>query len=371
MRAGTSLLLALGLLHGRGLAAQELPFLRDHPQAGLTCQAVATPPATSPEARAQALALTSSGDEAVILGDLPRARAMLDRAVELDPASPELAYRRARVLEDLRENHAAVDEYCRALSLAPDGEFGDARDRADALAGGERTAVPEDALVAFEAGLAATERGALSRALVSFERAAARAPLWASAEYNRGVTLARLGRRREAATALLRYLELRPDAADGLAVSQRIGQLESLAARDGPRPEVAATLGVLVPGMGHFYADRPLGGLTVLGLAGGAIAAGLLVEEVDVRCLSAVDDGQGCPDDQVASRTTDRPYLTLAIATAAAVGVVGAIEAFLGARRVRAGTATAEMRHGPRLEGPEVTARSGRIDLRLLGLRFR
>ena len=372
MRASACLLLTLGLLHGRSLGAQELPFLSDHPQAGPhTCQAIAAPPATSPEARAQALELTSSGYEAVILGDLARAQAMLDRAVELDPTSPELAYQRARVLEDRRENRAAMDEYCRALSLAPDGQLADARHRADALASAERAAVPEDALVSFEAGHAATERGALSQALVSFERAATRAPLWASAEYNRGVTLARLGRRREAATALHRYLTLRPDAADGLAVSQRIGQLEALAARDGPRPGVAATLGVLVPGMGHFYAGRALGGLAVLGLAGGAIAAGFLVEEVDVRCLSAVDDGQRCPDDQVVSRTSSRPHLTLAFATAAAVGVAGAIEAFFGARRIRAGAATTEVRHGPRLEGPGVTARSGRVDVRLLGLRFR
>jgi hypothetical protein len=123
--------------------------------------------------------------------------------------------------------------------------------------------------------------------------------------------------------------------------------------------------------MGHFYADRPLGGLAVLGLASGAIAAGFLVEEVDVRCLSAVDDGQGCPDDQVVSRTSSRPHLTLAFATAAAIGVVGAIEAFFGARRIRAAAAATEVPHGPSLEGPEVTTRSGRVDLRLLGLRFR
>jgi tetratricopeptide (TPR) repeat protein len=264
-----------------------------------------------------------------------------------------------------------MDEYCRALSLAPDGELGDARDRADALASAERASIPEDALVSFEVGLAETERGALSQALLSFERAATRAPLWASPEYNRGVTLARLGRRREAATALQRYLALRPDAPDGLAVSQRIGQLEAVAARDGPRPEVVATLGVLVPGMGHFYADRPLGGLAVLGLAGGAIAAGFLVEEVDVRCLSSVDEGQRCPDDQVVSRTSSRPHMTLAVATAAAVGVAGAIEAFFGARRARAATATTEVRDGPRLEGPGVTAHSGRVDVRVLGLRFR
>jgi tetratricopeptide (TPR) repeat protein len=371
MRASACLLLTLGLLQARSLAAQELPFLRDHPQAGAyTCEAAAAPTAASPEARAQALELTSGGYEAVILGDLARAQALFDRAVELDPTAPELAYQRARVLEDRGENRTALDEYCRALALAPEGQLRDARDRVDALASAEHAAIPEDALVSFEVGLAATDRGALSQALISFERAATSAPLWASAEYNRGVTLARLGRGREAATALLRYLELRPDAPDGLAVSQRIGQLESLAARETPRPGVAATLGVLVPGMGHFYTGRPLGGLAVLGLAGGAIAAGFLIEDVDVRCLSAVDNGQACPADQVVSRTSSRPHLTLALATAAAVGVVGAIEAFFGARRMR-GDATTEVRAGPSLEGPEVVARSGRVDVRFLGLRFR
>jgi hypothetical protein len=186
--------------------------------------------------------------------------------------------------------------------------------------------------------------------------------------------LARQARGREAAAALLHYLELRPDAPDEAAVLQRVGQLQSLAVRDGPSPGTTVALGVLVPGMGHFYAGRPLGGLAVLTVAGGALAAGFLVKEVDVRCLTSVPSGQRCPADQVVSRRTDRPYLTLAMGAAVAVGAIGAVEAFLNARgrrdRARAGFSMTPART-PTLEGPAVAMRSGRVELSMLRLRFR
>ena len=368
--------LACGLVDGAHVAAQELSFLRDHPGAGSArCQDIDSPPTPSAEARAQAAELASTSDQALILGDLARAKALLERAVEIDPASADLAYRRARVLEDLGETPAAVDEYCRALSLAPEGaRRTDWRTRLDALAAGQGANVPDEAIVAFEAGLAAADRGAMSTAVTSFERAAARAPQWASAEYNRGAALARQGRDREAATALLRYLELRPDAPDAIAVSQQVARLQSLAVRDGPSPAVAAALGVLVPGMGHFYAGRPRGGLTLLSLAGGAVAAGYFVKEVDVRCLTSVPPGSPCPQGQVVSRTTERPYLAAALGTAAAVGLIGALEAFFDARG-RGASATPRRpvsteARGPTLEGLSVDTRAGRVELSVIRLRF-
>ena len=367
------MMLALGLLSGSPVAAQELPLVRDYLGAGpYSCPEVVAPPMPSAEEKAQAAELTSGSDQAVMLGDLPRAVALLDRATELDAASPELAYRRARVLEDLAETPAAVDEYCRALSLAPEDGIRDARARLESLVEGNRAALPGEAIVAFTAGLTAVDRGALSTALDAFERAAARAPTWASAEYNRGVVLARQGRGGEAATALLRYLELRPDAPDAIAVLQRVGQLQSLAVRDGPSPGVTVALGVLLPGMGHFYAGRPVVGSTVLAVAGGALAAGYLVKEVDVRCLTSVPSGEKCPEGEVVSRRTDRPYLTLAVGAAAAVGLIGAIEAFFNARgRGSRPTFSPSEARGPTVEGPSVETRAGRVELSMLRLRFR
>jgi tetratricopeptide (TPR) repeat protein len=361
--------LTLGLLSGSKVGAQDLSFARDVPWALNQCPVVAAAPAALGEERAQAVELTSSSDQAVMLGDLPRAAALLERAAELDPASAELAYRRARVLEDLAQTPGAVAEYCRALSLAPDEGIRDARARLESLVGDDRATVPPNALIAFQAGVAAADRGSMSVALASFARAAAAAPTWSAAEYNRGVALERLGRDRDAANALLRYLDLRPDAPDAIAVMQRVGQLQSVPVRRGPSPAVAVALGTLVPGMGQFYTGRPLGGLTVLAVAGGALAAGYLMKRVDVRCLTDVTSGERCPDAQVVSRTTARPYMTLAVGVAGAAVVLGAIEAFFDARG-RPDFSSNEAR-GPTLEGPAIAMRSGRVELSVLRVRFR
>ena len=65
----------------------------------------------------------------------------------------------------------AVTEYCRAIALAGDGGGArDARTRLGAIAAAERTALPEEALVAFEKGLAAVDRDAYAEAVRAFRR---------------------------------------------------------------------------------------------------------------------------------------------------------------------------------------------------------
>ncbi|MEX2466934.1 MAG: tetratricopeptide repeat protein [Gemmatimonadota bacterium] len=362
------------------LVAQELPFQRDYPGAGpSTCPVFEAPSSGSEEARAQAGQLASSAAQAVILGDLERAGALLERAAELDPASADVAYRRARVLEDSGETEEAVVEYCRTIALAGDGSGArDAQARLDAIAAAERGSLPDTALAAFQEGLAAVDEGSYRAAAEAFAVATNQAPSWAGAAYNRGVALDRLGQSADAAGALLRYLELRPDAPDAIAVSQRIGQLQSLAVSSVPSPGAALALGTLLPGVGHFYAGRPVGGFTVLALVGGAVAAGFLIEDVNIRCLNPVEGGGTCPPDQVVSRETERPYMMAGLGAAAAVSVVGAVEAFfeLRGRRARARALpspseleTAEA--GPVLEGPSLSTRFDRVDLSLLRLRFR
>ena len=140
------------------------------------------------------------------------------------------------------------------------------------------------------------------------------------------------------------------------------------------------TLGALLPGMGQFYSGRPLGGLTVLALAGGAVAAGFLIEEVHVRCLNPVGPGASCPPDEVVARRTERRHVELGTCAAAAVGVIAAIESFVhlrdrrsDARSFPAGDPGRTATSGPVLEGPSISKSSGvgRLDLNLLGLRFR
>lgn len=368
-------LAALALALGPAAAiAQDLPFQRDYPgSTRYECRAFDPPAVASAEARGQAAQLASSAAQAVLLGDLERASAMLERATELDPASADLAHRRARVLEDLGQPDAARDEYCRSLSLLDSGDTAeDARARLEALVESEAESVPSQAVAAFEMGLEAGDAGALEEALDAFQVAETEGGDWAAATYNRGVVLERLGRPAEAAQALSSYLQLRPDAPDALAVSRRIGQLQSLALSGGPSPGTALTLGILMPGLGHFYSGRPGSGVAVLALAGGAVAAGFLIKEVDIRCLTPQQGA--CPPDQVVSRTTSRPYLTASLAAAAAVGLAGAIEAFVDARGRRGSGATFAQSAGDDTDLvllPGLDVHRGKIGLGLLGLRFR
>jgi len=353
------------------LGAQELPLKREVPSSGpYECPAI--PPADTPGApeQAQARQLASAAAQAVILGDLDRARALLGRAAELDPASADLAYRYARVLEDLGDRPGAVGEFCRVLALDPGAEgVDDARDRIESLESADRPAIPASAIKAFQDGLAGVDAGLLQGALASFDSAAVQAPDWPDAVYNRGVVFARLGRNQDAATDLRRYLDLAPGAQDAIAVSERIGELQSVTTVRTPSPGAALTLGILIPGMGQFYSGRALGGLTVLSLAGGAAAAGMLIQDVQVRCLTDPGPDGSCPPDQVLREDVSHPYRTAGLATAAAITLIGAIEAFLHARGVRAhgedGAAAIDL--GPAAVGAlGVTSYGRRVDFRLV-----
>jgi hypothetical protein len=125
--------------------------------------------------------------------------------------------------------------------------------------------------------------------------------------------------------------------------------------------------------MGQFYSGRALGGVSVLALAGGAVAAGFLIEEVTVRCLDQVPSGQECPPNRIIDQTTDKPFLAASLGVAAVVTVVGAVEAFIKAKRMRFGqpVESALLDLGPaRVVAPTVTARGGNLDLNLVRLSF-
>ena len=103
------------------LAGQELKLLRVYPGSGpYECLAPASPELPTPDARARAGQLASDANQALILGELEQVQALLEQAVTLDPASPDLAYRHARVLEDVDRAPDAMVEYCRAFSKAVD-----------------------------------------------------------------------------------------------------------------------------------------------------------------------------------------------------------------------------------------------------------
>jgi TM2 domain-containing membrane protein YozV len=295
-----------------GLPAQELPFKRAVPEvAPGPCVPVPLSSVASDEEVRQALELASTASQALILGERERARDLLARATELDPRSADLAYRYARVLEDLGQRGEAVAAFCRSLALddtGPDAE--DARGRLSALAGPAAEPLPEGAVTAFRRGLELADAGLFEPAAISFGEATALAPDWAAAHYNRGAVLARLGQSEASARALRRYLDLESDPDDALAVSERIGRLQGASAGSLPSPGAALGLGIM-PGLGQIYTGRPGLGLSVLALSGGLVAASAWAEEGD-----------------------DRTFVTPGLYVAGGVALVGALDAYFHARRL-------------------------------------
>jgi tetratricopeptide (TPR) repeat protein len=377
-RSGLVRALFLGVLTAGGvttLPAQDLPLQRDYPGLGpLVCPASAQLVHPAPEERAQASQLASDASQAVILGELLRAQELLQRATELDVTSFEFAYQHARVLEDLQQSSAAMTEYCRSLTLGSEVEgAADAQARLDILYGIMQARIPQVAREAFLSGLTLADAAMYEPAVASFTVAVDEAPDWPPALYNRAVILERLGRVPESLADYRRYIELTPSEIDPVvaAVTERIGMLEGLVTMPTPSPSGALALGI-VPGMGQYYSGRPLSGTIVLALAAGAAAAGVLYKEVTVHCLSP-SPGGGC--DVAVDETSRRPYLLPAIGAAGAITLAGAIEAFVRARgrrgEVEAAMAPpAQEARGPRITGPTVAARRGRVDVAVLSLRF-
>jgi len=322
-RTGRALCAFLALLTFAGggslqaqVAEDPLPLRRTVPgEGGSSCSPLPTPPEPSPEERTQAAQLGSTSAQQVILGDLERARDLLERATQLDPTSIDLAYRYGRILEDLGEPEPAVEAFCRAAELEGDASLAaDAQARVQELTRAERESLPSAAVAAFRVGVADVEGGRLEGALRGFERATTLAPEWADAHYNRGVVLARLGRSAAAQDALRRYLELRPDAPDGIAVSERIGELQVAFPVTGlPSPGVAFTVG-LIPGMGQVYTGRAATGAGFLALTAAPTLAAFFIER-----------GRG------------RRYFEPGLAIASTITLLGATEAAMYASRLRAG----------------------------------
>lgn len=316
--------------------AQELPFRTGTEPSGAECPAWTVPPPAGERMVDAARELSTEANRALVVGDLERARELFEQASELDARSSDLHYSLGRVHEQLEEPRAALAAYCRVLALAREipesegqGAAEDADLRREALAETLSEEVPYEARVVFQRGARSAEAGLLTDAARQFRAAGERAPRWPDAFYNEGVALARVGRYDDAAGRLAHYLELRPDADDAVEVARRIGQLERAARASGSSSRAALALGLVVPGFGQMYSGRSLTGLAVLGAAAGAVAAGFLVREADVRCLTTPQPGASCPDEHVVSRTVRKPYLTPALLAAGAVTAVAALEAWL------------------------------------------
>jgi tetratricopeptide (TPR) repeat protein len=319
-------------------AAQRATPIRDTPPAAWSgCPAPAPAPDPTPaDRRQEAERLAGEATQASILGDAAAALELLQRAATLDPASAGIAYRLARTLEQLGRRDDAIAGYCRYLALADDApDAPDVRTRLAELAGSGDRAVPTQALQAFALGLAHYDGDRLPEAEIAFGSALRLAPLWTAPVYNRGLVRLARGRQDAAAEDFRAFLAMNPGepqfstALELLAAAQQ-GTVPAATARP-YNPGSALAAGLLVPGLGHFTTGRTGTGVVVLGTAVGALTTGLLIRRTEVDCLSPPTQGR-CPPGDVQRERVARPLLLPAAGVAAAAAVVGAVDAWRGAR---------------------------------------
>lgn len=353
----------------------HLPLLRHLPAAVPGgCPSVTSPDAQATDAadRAEAERLATEASNAAILGDLAAARDLLAQAAALDPTSPAVAFRLGRTFEDLGDREPAVREYCRYLRLAPESpDAAEVNATIRRIAPPVRTGVPDSAIDGFEAALAHADAGRFTAATDAFSRVVVAAPEWPAPWHNRGVVYAELRQRNAARADFVRYLELEPGSSSRETVLAWIAQLD---VRDNPYSSATAFMAGLIPGAGHFYTGRPAMGTLLLLGAGGAAAAGMLLQERHVECLSNPQDGV-CPPDQVRNERVERPYMIAGVGVAAAAALIGAIDAARGARSRNA--AAPIIRFGSDAPGagasllmPDVRSRASQLDLALIRFRF-
>lgn len=138
-------------------------------------------------------------------------------------------------------------------------------------------------------------------------------------------------------------------------------------------PGQALAMGLIVPGLGQMYAGRSGLGLLALAGAGGAVAAGYLVQRVDVSCRSVPANGV-CPPGDVLGEATERPYLAPAVAVAAGITLLAAIDGMLAARRANSRVDGARDANGNldgiRLVAPSLTTDGRTVRAEWVRLRF-
>jgi tetratricopeptide (TPR) repeat protein len=369
----TGCLILLLLAAVAPLKAQSLTLKRELPgDEDFSCPALESSAQPSNEERTEAMRLGSNADQALILGDQERARDFLARATEMDPTSPELAYRYARVLDDMGARVQAIGYFCRAVVLGTGrDDIGDAERRLEAIFEWQKAQLSQEAIDAFEAGVSEADSANLDAALRSFNLARQEAPDWPDPLFNRGIVRARLGQIEAAVADLELYLAVQPDTEESAALSEGVEELRGLASL--PLPSRALTFGLLLPGGGQFYTGRTWQGAGLLTLSTTALVVGLFTEKVTVRCVGAAGPGGVCPPERLIGEETSKPYLAQGLVAAGALAFAGAFEAFYRSRRVRTrevGALVAMEPGGAKVRGPTVVARGTRLYLSVVQVTF-
>lgn len=268
-------------------------------------------------ARDSAAALAGSAAVTALAGEQERARDLLREASRLDPTSAEIAFRLARVAEDLSDAELATAAYCRLRTLAADSASREhATARVEALAVDRGLLPPEPALGRFQRGLVDAANGALPGAERALDEALARAPSFAIAYYDRALVRLARGRTGPAAADLRRFAALSPRAA-GREVTDALSVLER-----GERSPAAALGWGVIPGGAQLYSGRPwLGAVVAAAAATGVVLALQRESRLEERTFQ---DPFGRPyTDRVP--VTVHPRRTLGLAVAGGATLAGAL----------------------------------------------
>ena len=296
------------------------------------CAAVGVPrpnATTNPTNEAEALQLIEDGQDAALQGEHARARDAFLKAQEFAPTNARLAYALARAHEALTENAEAVRQYCRYLALAGNPADGDdVRGRIVRLTPSSELARLEEARANFQSGIALLRRKQYAAADSVFGGVLTAVPNAPEPVFNRALSRAARGDRQNAMVDFEHYLELDPQSADRTTIRAAMSRLP-----DGVYgPGQAFGYGLLVPGLGQMTTGRPVFGVFVLGLAGGATALALGQKTESV--IERYTDPFGNAYTDTVSRAT-RPRLMVGLGGALAVWLASAIEATTYARRSR------------------------------------
>ena len=279
--------------------------------------------------------LVALGHEAAIVGDHRQARDVFLDAARLSPGDERIAYQLGRAFEELDDRPAAIREYCRFLTLAPQAsDAADVRARIGALtkpaSGG--TSVADQATVSFRTGVGHLDQRRWREASDAFSRVIQALPRAAEAYYDRAIALVALNEREAAVRDLEQYLTLRPAAEDQVVVRQRIGALR------GPtwNPSTALVTGLALPGLGQVYTSRPWIGLGVAALAGSSLYFAFSEkDEQEIRDYSVTIPGFPEIINIDTVMVTKHPYYAAGLSVFAVATIGAAFEAARYARRSR------------------------------------
>lgn len=332
------------LLAPLALAAQTPPAkkepLKQRPVVVRTrsaCSEAPAPSSSPTEAqRRDARDMAQRARQSAIMGDASTALSQLRDAARLDPGDPNLAYELARAYESSNAPAEAAAEYCRFLALSPTAaEAADIRTHVATLVPPKADTVVTVEGNAFSRGTDAYDKNQLAEADASFGTVIKMDSTSADAYYNRAIVRTMLEHRDDAADDYEHYLRIRPEAADRVVVVARINALRAV----GLSASEAFGLGIVLPGGGQFYTQRPIRGMLSLIAVGAAAGVAFMPKTTtETKTQTATDPFGNQYSYSVTTQQKGRPYMVAGLGAAGGVALISAIDAALYAHNLHTET---------------------------------